>query len=72
MIKLLPLLLLLTGCAGLTDAFAGVLSDPAVQEGLAQTATSAATGSWAGTLWGLGATVAAVCVYKKIKKPKPA
>ena len=68
MIWLLPALLLLTGCAGLMEAAVGILSDPAVQDGLAQTATSAATGNWTGTLWGLGATAAAVFAYRKTKK----
>jgi len=68
MIRLLPILLLLPGCAGLTEKVTEVLSDPAVQEGLAQTATSAATGDWTGVLWGVGGTVAAVCAYKGIKK----
>ena len=52
------------------DAAAELLSDPAVQEGLAQTASSAATGSWAGTVWGIGATVAAVFAYGKVKKAR--
>lgn len=52
------------------DAAVGALSDPAVQEGLTQTVTSAATGSWTGTLWGLGATVAAVFAYGKGKKAR--
>jgi len=50
------------------EAAVGMLSDPAVKEGLTHTVTSAATGSWTGTLWGLGATVAAVFAYKKAKK----
>jgi TctA family transporter len=66
--RLLLILLVLPSCAGLTETVSEVLSDPAVQDGLAQTATSAATGNWTGALWGLGGTVAAVCTYKKLKK----
>ena len=65
MIRLLPIIAL-SGCAG----FMEVLSDPAVQQGLQRTAESAATGNLVGTLWGLGATVAAVVGYKHVKKKR--
>ncbi len=68
MIWPLLLLLVMPGCAGLLEAATGILADPAVQDGMVQTVTSAATGSWTGTLWGLGATIAAVCAYKTTKK----
>jgi TctA family transporter len=62
----IPLLLLLASCTGLMD----VLADPAVQEGLQQTAESAATGNWLGALWGIGATVVAVASHKTYKRVK--
>lgn len=68
MTRLLLILLVLPGCAGLAEQFGDALADPVVQDGLTQTAVGAATGNWAGALWGLGGTVAAVCTYKKLKK----
>ena len=58
--------LALPGCSGLMD----IVADPAVRDGLIQTAESAATGNWLGAIWGIGATVAAIAGHQTVKHVK--
>ena len=68
MILVLLILLVLPSCAALMDTVSDVLADPGIRESLVQTAGSAVTGNWTGTLWGMGGIVAAACAYKRLKK----